>query len=185
MSERVILVDRDGVVNEDSDSYIRSEDDWVPIRGSIEAITKLNNAGYRVAIVSNQSGLARGLFDHGALAKIHGKLHRLLARSGGRIEMIAFCPHGPDDGCYCRKPNTGLLKEVSDRLGVEPRGIPYIGDSIGDVEAAKRIGMEPWLVRTGKGQWTLASRRDCMTGVRVVNDLLTVANELAQNGRGT
>lgn len=178
--DKIVILDRDGVVNKDSDGYIKSAEEWTPIPGSIEAIIRLNNAGFRVGIVSNQSGLARGLFDHEALGAMHRKLHDLLARQGGRVEMIAYCPHGPNDACDCRKPQPGLLRAIGERMGVDLRGAPLVGDSWSDMEAAMAIGMEPWMVRTGKGARYLAAAAP--KGVRVFEDLRAVADALAKNG---
>lgn len=150
----LVILDRDGVVNEDSDAYIKSPDEWVPIPGSLEAIARLNHAGYRVVIATNQSGVARGLFGMGELDAIHQKLHTALARLGGQLDGIYFCPHGPDDGCACRKPRPGLLLEIAARHGIELTGVPAIGDSLRDLEAARAVGATPILVRTGKGRTT-------------------------------
>lgn len=159
-SERLVILDRDGVINEDSDDYIKSVAEWVPLAGSIAAIARLSNAGYRVAVASNQSGLARGLFSLADLLAIHRRLHAAVAAEGGRIEMIAFCPHGPDGGCGCRKPEPGLLIEIGARLGVGLAGVPFVGDSLSDIRAARRVGASPWLVRTGKGERTLQDLTD-------------------------
>jgi D-glycero-D-manno-heptose 1,7-bisphosphate phosphatase len=182
MNERVVLLDRDGVINEDSDAYVKSPDEWTPIPGSLEAIARLSGAGFRVAIVSNQSGLARGLFDLSKLGRIHQKLRDLLARQGGRVEMIAFCPHAPTQDCECRKPQPGLLKSVGQRLGVTLEGIPFIGDSFTDVQAARSLGMEPWLVLTGKGRMVLESESRLLGGVKIVADLRGVVEELIRTG---
>lgn len=185
MTDRVVILDRDGVINEDSDAYIKSAEEWHPIPGSIEAIARLNNAGFRVGIVSNQSGLARGLFDLAALGVMHRKLHDLLAKHGGRVEMIAFCPHGPEEGCQCRKPQPGLLIALAQRLGIELKGVPLVGDSPSDLEAARSLGMRPWLVRTGKGQATLEREGARLEGMRVFQDLRAVADELVKTGVST
>jgi D-glycero-D-manno-heptose 1,7-bisphosphate phosphatase len=182
MSERVVILDRDGVINQDSDDYIKSADEWIPIPGSLEAIARLNHAGFRVGIVSNQSGIARGLFDLSALAAMHRKFRELLAAHGGRVEMIAYCPHGPDAGCECRKPRPGLLKVLAERLGIKLAGVPLVGDSTGDLEAARAMGMTPWLVRTGKGCATLEHGSPDLDGVRVFTDLRAVADELVKTG---
>lgn len=148
----LVILDRDGVVNEDSDAYIKSPEEWIPIPGSLEAIARLNHAGYRVVIATNQSGVGRGLFGMAELDAIHQKLHAALARLGGQLDGIYFCPHGPDDGCSCRKPRPGLLQEVAARQGIELTGVPAIGDSLRDLEAARAVGATPILVRTGKGR---------------------------------
>jgi D-glycero-D-manno-heptose 1,7-bisphosphate phosphatase len=177
---RFIALDRDGVINEDSDDYIKSAAEWRPISGSIEAITRLTSAGFRIAVVTNQSGLARGLFDPGTLNEIHGRMRTLLERAGGRIEMILFCPHKPGTGCRCRKPESGLFEQLADRLGFALAGLPFIGDSMGDVEAATRVGMTPILVKTGKGQKTLAENPMRLTGVTIYESLADAADELIE-----
>jgi len=176
--ERFVLLDRDGVINEDADDYIRCAAQWVPIPGSMEAIAALTHAGFRIAVVSNQSGLARGLFDLGALNAMHRKLHELVSLRGGRLEMILFCPHGPGENCACRKPRPGLLRSVSDRTGLDLRGLPFIGDSISDVRAAREVGMKPMLVKSGKGRRTLGLGTAELQGVSVFEDLRAATDEL-------
>lgn len=156
VSNPLVILDRDGVINHDSDAYIKSVAEWIPVAGSIEAIARLCHAGFRVAVASNQSGLARGLFTITELNSMHQKLRRLVSAQGGRLEVIAFCPHGPRTGCRCRKPAPGLLEEIADRLRCDLASAVFIGDSISDVKAARSVGAIPWLVRTGKGERTLA-----------------------------
>ena len=156
----VLVLDRDGVINQDSDAYIRSLADWRPIDGSIEAIARLSRAGYRVAIATNQSGIGRGYFTERDMAAIHARLRALVAEHGGEIAGIFHCPHLPDAGCACRKPGTGLLKAIAAELGESPAGGYFIGDSLKDLQAARAYGCIPVLVRTGKGEGTLASLRD-------------------------
>jgi D-glycero-D-manno-heptose 1,7-bisphosphate phosphatase len=153
---KLVILDRDGVVNRDSDEYIKSPAEWVPLGGSLEAIARLNHAGIRVAIASNQSGIARGLFTLDDLNRIHAKLHQRLARVGGHVDGIFFCPHGPDDGCDCRKPRAGLLREIGRRFGIALDGVPVIGDSRRDAEAALAVQAQPIVVRTGNGAGALA-----------------------------
>ena len=153
----LVILDRDGVINEDSEGYIKSPDEFVPIPGSLSAIARLNHAGYRVVVVSNQSGIARGLFSVETLHRIHDKLHRLLASVGGKVDAIVYCPHGPEENCSCRKPAPGMLRDVAARLGVSLAGVPAVGDAARDLEAARAVGAEPVLVRTGKGERTLAA----------------------------
>ncbi|MGD8783305.1 MAG: D-glycero-beta-D-manno-heptose 1,7-bisphosphate 7-phosphatase [Thioalkalispiraceae bacterium] len=152
---QLIILDRDGVINEDSDDYIKSPDEFVPIPGSLEAISRLTHAGYTVMVATNQSGLARGLFSIEDLNNMHDKLRRLLSASGGHISGILFCPHGPDDGCDCRKPKPGMLQEIAQRLGTSLEGVPAVGDSLRDLQAALAVGAQPILVKTGKGLSTL------------------------------
>jgi D-glycero-D-manno-heptose 1,7-bisphosphate phosphatase len=182
MAERVLVLDRDGVINEDSENYVKGPEEWLPIPGSIDAIARLCHGGYRVCVASNQSGVGRGLFGLGRLTAIHQKLRELLAKQGGQVELIAFCPHRPADHCLCRKPRPGLLLEIGSRLGISLEDIPFVGDSIIDVEAARAAGMSAWLVRTGKGEQTLASQRDRLEGVLVFRDLSAVADYALRPG---
>jgi len=152
---KLIILDRDGVINEDSDDYIKSVDEWLPIPGSIEAIARLSRNDYRVVVATNQSGIARGYFDLDTLNQIHDKMHQLANAAGGSIDAVFFCPHGPDDGCDCRKPKSGMLREIGERLHVSLEGVPAIGDSLRDLQAAEAVGARPLLVRTGKGKRTL------------------------------
>lgn len=177
---KLIILDRDGVINEDSDEYIKSPEEWVPIPGSLEAIARLNQAGYRVVVATNQSGLARGLFDIETLNAIHAKMHRRLAAVGGTIEGVFFCPHAPDDGCDCRKPEPGLLREISDRLKISLAGVPSVGDTLRDVDAARSVGAQPILVRSGKGERTIAKGKG-MEGVPVFDNLAAVTEQLLSN----
>lgn len=154
---KTIILDRDGVINEDSDDFIKSVDEWRPLPGSLESIARLNHAGYHVAIASNQSGIARGLLDVLTLNEMHQKMHRMLAKLGGHVDIICFCPHGPEEGCDCRKPKPGLYQEIAHRWGVDLIGMPIIGDSRRDLEAAVSVRAQPVLVRTGKGDRTLSN----------------------------
>lgn len=156
----LIILDRDGVINQDSDQFIKSPEEWNPIPGSLEAIARLNHAGFLVAVASNQSGLARGLFDLDALNAIHRKMREQLSRLGGHIDGIFFCPHGPDDGCSCRKPKPGLYQRIGERCAIDLHGVAVIGDSERDLIAAQAVGARPMLVRTGKGERTLAHMKD-------------------------
>lgn len=148
---KLIILDRDGVVNHDSDDYIKSPDEWQPIDGSLEAIARLNHAGYTVAIASNQSGLARGYFDIEVLTAMHKKMDELLAKIGGRIDAIFYCPHGPGDACHCRKPKPGMLLDIGQRFNVPLKQAIFVGDSIADITAANNANAQAVLVRTGKG----------------------------------
>ena len=151
----LIILDRDGVINWDSDKYIRSLDEWVPIPGSIEAIAKLSRAGFQVAVATNQSGLGRGYFDLEQLEAIHASLCARVEELGGQIAGIFYCPHLPDAGCDCRKPATGLLDSIERELNLSAREAIFIGDSLKDVQAARSFGCQPVLVLTGKGNETL------------------------------
>jgi D-glycero-D-manno-heptose 1,7-bisphosphate phosphatase len=152
---RLIVLDRDGTINHDSEQFIKSPDEWRPIPGSLEAIARLNRAGYRVVVATNQSGIGRGLFGMSTLNAIHEKMHRALAQVGGRIDAIFYCPHSADATCDCRKPKPGLLREVGRRFSVEMTGVPVIGDGLRDLQAADAVGGQPMLVLTGKGEKTL------------------------------
>jgi D-glycero-D-manno-heptose 1,7-bisphosphate phosphatase len=151
---KLAVLDRDGVVNYDSPAFIKSPEEWRPIPGSLEAIARLNQAGYHVVIATNQSGVGRGLFEMATLNAIHDKMHRALAEVGGRIDAVFFCPHAQEIGCNCRKPRAGLLDEIARRFNVTLEGVPVIGDARRDLEAAVAVRARPVLVLTGKGQKT-------------------------------
>jgi D-glycero-D-manno-heptose 1,7-bisphosphate phosphatase len=152
---KLIVLDRDGTINHDSEQFIKSPDEWRPIPGSLEAIARLNHAGYRVVVATNQSGIGRGLFDMGTLNAIHEKMHRALAHVGGRVDAVFYCPHAADATCDCRKPKPGLLREVGRRFSVDLAGVPIVGDGLRDLQAAEAVGGQPMLVLTGKGEKTL------------------------------
>jgi D-glycero-D-manno-heptose 1,7-bisphosphate phosphatase len=152
---KLIILDRDGVINYDSDQFIKSPDEWRPIPGSLEAIARLNHAGFRVVVATNQSGLGRGLFDMETMVAINEKLHKSLAHVGGRIDAVFYCPHAADSDCECRKPKPGLLMEIGQRFGVDLTGVPCVGDSLRDLQAAQAVGAQPILVLSGKGEKTL------------------------------
>jgi D-glycero-D-manno-heptose 1,7-bisphosphate phosphatase len=150
--ERYVLLDRDGVINQDSDQFIKSPEEWQALPGSLEAIALLNAEGFKVAVITNQSGLARGLFDQAMLDQIHGKMYRMVAEKGGTIEAVYFCPHGPESSCDCRKPKPGLLKAFAMDKCVDLKEIPFIGDSLRDIQAALAVGAQPILVKTGASE---------------------------------
>jgi len=152
---KLVILDRDGVINRDSDQFIKTPDEWRPLPGSLEAIARMNHAGFRVVIATNQSGVGRGLFEMATLNAIHEKMHRALALVGGHVDAVFFCPHTADALCECRKPKTGMLKEIGVRFGVDLTGVPCIGDSLRDLAAAEAAGAQPILVLTGKGERTL------------------------------
>ncbi|MCI0505295.1 MAG: D-glycero-beta-D-manno-heptose 1,7-bisphosphate 7-phosphatase [Gammaproteobacteria bacterium] len=156
MSQPLIILDRDGVINEDSDDYIKSTDEFIPIAGSLAAIAKLTRAGYTVVVATNQSGIARGYFNAATLHAMHDKLRTLLEAEGGRIDNIYYCPHGPGDNCNCRKPKPGLLQQILKDYPVDPADAVSIGDSLRDLQAAQAVGIPNMLVRTGKGKKTEA-----------------------------
>ncbi len=151
---KLIILDRDGVINFDSDKFIKSPDEWKPIPGSLEAVARLNQNGYRVVVASNQSGVGRGLFDMATLNAIHAKMHKALAQFGGRIDAVFYCPHAADSQCGCRKPRAGLFSQIGERFHVDLAGVPAVGDSLRDLEAAAEVGCQPVLVETGKGRKT-------------------------------
>lgn len=151
---KTIILDRDGVINEDSDAFIKSVDEWKPIPGSLEAIASLCRNDYRIVVATNQSGIARGLLSIDTLNKIHRHMLEEIRNKGGMIEAVFFCPHGPDEDCQCRKPRTGMIREISARMNIETCGVPIVGDSMRDLQAAHDSGAIPVLVKTGKGSKT-------------------------------
>ena len=177
----LLILDRDGVINRDSAEFVKNTEEFQPLPGSIEAIAELSNAGFTVAVASNQSGLARGLFDRNALRAMHRKLRRLVVGAGGRIDRIVVCPHGPDDGCDCRKPAPALLLQLADHYGVSLEGTPAIGDSLRDLQAAEAAGAKPILVRTGNGRKTEAALRGSLRSIEVFDDLAGAARALVKS----
>ncbi len=177
---RLIILDRDGVINQDSDDYIKSVDEFIPLPGSLEAIARLNQAGYRIAVATNQSGIARGFYDVATLNAMHDKLRRLLAAVGGEIEIILFCPHGPDENCDCRKPKAGMYREIAERLDFPLEETPVVGDSLRDLQAAQTVGARPILVRTGKGKRTLA-KGEGLDEIPVYDDLAAAVTALLED----
>ncbi len=176
---RTLILDRDGVINHDSADFIKSAKEWIPIPGSIEAIALASQAGWRVVVATNQSGVGRGLFDEFALAHMHEKLARLVEDAGGSVAGVFYCPHAPDAGCDCRKPKAGLLSAIAETFECDLSGSPLVGDSLRDLEAAVSAGCTPILVRTGKGANTEAALQatgGCLEGVRVAvfDDLAAV-----------
>ena len=170
--QKIIVLDRDGVINYDSDDYIKTVDEWIPLPGSMEALGLLTKAGYRIAIATNQSGIARGYFSIETLNAMHKKMCDLAKEEGARIDFIAYCPHGPDDQCDCRKPLPGLIDQIESALNVSTEGCYIVGDSLRDLEAGLAKGLRPVLVKTGKGDRTLAK------GIDIPN--LTVYQDLAE-----
>jgi D-glycero-D-manno-heptose 1,7-bisphosphate phosphatase len=176
-TQKLIILDRDGVINEDSDVFVKSAAEWRPLPGAAEAIARLNHGGYRVVVATNQSGIGRGLFDTATLNLMHDKMHRLVALAGGRIDAVFFCPHKNDDHCDCRKPKPGMLHEIARRFDRNLKGVSLVGDSLRDLEAGVAAGCEPLLVKTGKGLATLA-KGGLPAGTRVFDDLAAVAAHL-------
>ena len=153
---KLVILDRDGVINHDSDQYIKSPEEWKPVPGSLAAIARLNQAGYRVVVATNQSGIGRGLFETDTLMAIHDKMLKALAQVGGRIDAVFFCPHTNLDNCDCRKPKPGMFREIAARFNADLAGVPAIGDSMRDLQVAAAVGAQPMLVLTGKGKKTQA-----------------------------
>jgi D-glycero-D-manno-heptose 1,7-bisphosphate phosphatase len=174
---KLVVLDRDGTINVDSDQYIKSPAEWKPIKGSLEAIARLTQAGWHVVVATNQSGIGRGLFDMATLNAIHDSMHRAVHQAGGRIEAVFFCPHADASNCECRKPKPGMLLEIAKRMNVGLEGVPMVGDSLRDLQAASAAGARPVLVLTGKGKKT----RDAgglPAGTVVVADLAAFAAQL-------
>ncbi len=178
---KFVILDRDGVINEDSDEFIKSPDEWKPIPGSLEAIANLNQAGFRVVVITNQSGIARGLLTLDDLHQIHSKMHQLLSKVGGNIEAVFFCPHGPKEDCKCRKPCPGLFHDFANRLSVPLANVFAVGDSLRDLQAATVSGAQPILVLTGKGQQTLKGDMDGLEDVLVYDDLAAFVDRFLES----
>lgn len=174
---KLIILDRDGVINQDSDNFIKSPDEFIPLPGSLEAITKLKKAGYTVAVATNQSGIARKLYSLETLHQMHDKLANLLTELGGQVDYIAYCPHGPDDHCECRKPKPGMYHDIAQHFDTTLTDVPVVGDSLRDLQAAQSVNAKPYLVKTGKGQRTVA-KGEGLDGIPVFNDLSSVVDEL-------
>jgi D-glycero-D-manno-heptose 1,7-bisphosphate phosphatase len=176
---KIVVLDRDGVINTDSDKYIKSAQEWVPIPGSLQAISELHAAGFKVVVVTNQSGLGRKIFDEFSLANIHHKLRSMVEEEGGFVDGIFYCPHTPQDKCGCRKPATGLLVQVEQELQCSLAGCYLVGDSYKDLNAALAFGMKPVLVRTGKGSVTEQTiKRDGLDNVPIFTDLASAVRGL-------
>ena len=175
--KKLVILDRDGVINFDSDEYIKSPAEWRPIPGSLEAIARLNQHGYRVAVATNQAGISRGLFDMKTLCAIHQKLHQSAQAVGARIDAIFYCPHAPDAHCDCRKPNPGMLLSIGQRFEVSLHNLPVVGDSLRDLQAAAQVGAAPYLVRTGNGEQTLA-KSNLPPGTKIFDDLSNLVDRL-------
>jgi D-glycero-D-manno-heptose 1,7-bisphosphate phosphatase len=179
--KKMVILDRDGVINHDSDDYIKSADEWIPIKGSIEAISRLKKAGYLVTVATNQSGIGRGLFSLKTLQDMHDKLAALLAQRGTQIDGIFFCPHLPTDNCICRKPKPGLLFQIAKQFEIDLKQTVFVGDTFNDIQAAKMAGAKAALVQTGKGMRTI-EKYGFFEDVRVYTDLAHFAREFL---RGT
>ena len=175
---KLVVLDRDGTINQDSDQYIKSPAEWKPIKGSLEAIARLTQSGHRVVVATNQSGIARGLFDMTTLNAIHDAMQRAVHQAGGRIDAIFFCPHASDADCDCRKPRPGMLLEIGRRMNAPLEGVPVVGDALRDLQAAAAAGARPVLVLTGKGRKTRAAG-GLPPGTEVFDDLAVFAAKYA------
>jgi D-glycero-D-manno-heptose 1,7-bisphosphate phosphatase len=177
---KLIILDRDGVINHDSDEFIKAPAEWIPIPGSLEAIARLNQAGYRVVVATNQSGVARGLFDVSTLNAIHQKLHTAAQQVGADVDAIFYCPHAADDNCDCRKPKPGMLYTIATRFNTSLKGVPNVGDSLRDLQAGYGVGCVPYLVMTGKGERTL-EKGGLPPGTLIFPDLASVVDSLLKD----
>jgi len=175
---KLVILDRDGVINVDSDQFIKNPEEWKPIPGSLEAIARLSHSGFHVVVATNQSGVGRGLFDMAMLNAIHDKMYRALGQYGGRIDAVFYCPCAADHNCDCRKPKPGMFHEIAQRFGMELAGVPSVGDSLRDLQAAHAAGAQPILVRTGKGRKTEAAG-NLPPGTQVFADLAEAVRAIA------
>jgi D-glycero-D-manno-heptose 1,7-bisphosphate phosphatase len=177
---KLVILDRDGTINVDSDEFIKSPDEWIALPGALEAIARINHAGWHVVIASNQSGLGRGLFDVASLNAIHTRMHKQLATVGARVDAVFYCPHTPDDACTCRKPKPGLFEQIGERYGIELKGMHAVGDSVRDLQAGAAVGCVPHLVYTGKGTQFAGKPLppECPPGTELHQDLAAFADWL-------
>jgi len=182
MPGKLVILDRDGVINADSPQFIKNPAEWHPLPGSLEAIARLNQNGYRVVVATNQSGIGRGLFDMDMLNQIHEKMHKALFAIGGRIDAIFYCPHADDAGCACRKPKPGMFERISQTLNSALDEVPAIGDSLRDLQAAAAAGCQPILVLTGKGERTRAEG-NLPAGTRIFPDLAQAVDAILAKGK--
>ncbi len=176
-TEKLIVLDRDGVINYDSDEYVKTVDEWIELPGAMQALAKLTKAGFKIAIATNQSGIARNYFSIKTLDAMHEKMHKLATQAGAKINFIAYCPHGPDDKCDCRKPLPGLIKQIEDGLKLSAKGCYMVGDSLRDLQAGSAAELKPILVLTGKGQRTLKKAQG-LEGIPVFDDLAAFVDSL-------
>lgn len=179
MGIKLIVLDRDGVINEDLERPVSTPDEWVPIEGSLEAIARLNQAGWSVAVATNQSGIGRGLMSLTTLHDIHRRMHEQLNQAGGKIDVVAFCPHVDSDDCGCRKPAPGMLYTISERLGIELNNVVLVGDSLRDMQAAMAAAATPIIVRTGKGQKTMDNHKG-LEHIPAFDDLASYVDSLLE-----
>ncbi len=177
MVAKLVILDRDGVINHDSAQFIKSPEEWKPIPGSLEAIARLKQHGYRVVVATNQSGVGRGLFDMDTLNRIHRKMHKAACELGGRIDAIFYCPHTADSKCDCRKPKPGMFRRIADTLNTDLKGVAAIGDSLRDLQAGAAAGCQPILVLTGKGEKT-RDEGDLPAGTLIFANLAAATDHL-------
>ncbi len=184
---KLVILDRDGTINEDRDDFVKSPDEWVPLPGALEAIARLNHAGWHTVVATNQSGIGRGTFDMATLNAMHVKMNQLLAKQGGRLDAVFFCPHGPAEACECRKPMPGLFTQIAERFGVDLAEVPVVGDSLRDLQAGAAVGCAPHLVRTGKAARLDAAQIEALCaqvpGTQVHDDLAAFVESLIQQER--
>ncbi|HWH82727.1 MAG TPA: D-glycero-beta-D-manno-heptose 1,7-bisphosphate 7-phosphatase [Burkholderiaceae bacterium] len=184
---KLVILDRDGTINEDRDDFVKNADEWVPLPGALEAIARLNHAGWHTVVATNQSGLGRGTFDMATLNAMHAKMNGLLAKRGGRVDAVFFCPHAPGDTCRCRKPLPGLMEQIGERFGVALREVPVVGDSLRDLQAGAAAGCPTHLVRTGKSGALDAAALEALCGqvpgTQVHADLAAFAEHLIREER--
>ncbi|WP_130538097.1 D-glycero-beta-D-manno-heptose 1,7-bisphosphate 7-phosphatase [Thiomicrorhabdus indica] len=179
MNEKIIVLDRDGVINYDSDAFIKSADEWIPVDGSLEAIARLKSAGWRVAVATNQSGIRRGYYSRATLSAMHLKMRMGLRELGSEgVDWISFSPYLSNDNSPSRKPNTGMLQSIEKALNVSLEGKPMVGDTLGDLQAARNHGMHPYLVKTGKGMKTLQAQPEFLESVPVFENLAQLVDHL-------
>ena len=176
---KLIILDSSGVINEVSQTFIKSLDEWKPIPGSLEAISRLTHAGYRVIIATNQSGIGRGLLDMTTFNAINDKMFKAVHHAGGRIDALFFCPHTEQDKCHCRKPQIGMFQEIMQRYSADLKGVPVVGDSLRDLQAAVEVEAIPILVLTGKGEMTHANG-NLPEGTQIFADLASVVDTLVK-----
>lgn len=176
----LVIMDRDGVINYDSDDYIKSPKEWIPIPHSLNAITRLNHAGHQVVVATNQSGIGRGYYSKDTLNDIHEKLHSELSAIGGHLDGLYYCPHTPDDGCDCRKPKPGMLLQIAHDFNADLKRAYFIGDDFRDIQAAQLVGALPILVRTGKGEKTLKEHKAALTHIPIYADLSEVVGAIIE-----
>jgi D-glycero-D-manno-heptose 1,7-bisphosphate phosphatase len=174
---KLIILDRDGVINADSEAFVKTPDEWIALPGALHAIARLHQADWTVVVASNQSGLGRGLFDMATLNAIHAKMRREVTQAGGAIDAVFICPHLPEDNCTCRKPSPGMYQQIAERYDIDLAGVPAVGDSLRDLQACTALGCVPWLVKTGNGLTTLAKGGQPPNTV-VAADLAAVADAL-------